>query len=263
MLPARLPSGAAAILSRRPSRAAGTYQAPSLQRRFQSTTPPTNGGGNSPFRKDAHSALSTLSTLGHLLAAGTGTFASTLFALYLATVVESSAHESLYENFPHWYAEIREEDLPMCVRERELSRRVTGVVVEGNRAKGVEGRDGLMGMDGWMEVSVSDGGNSILDAEAAELLAEAEFERRQEAKGMNNTASMAGWQRRMTEKREGIIAKEEREFSRGLPTSASTSETQTKRLGEGAKKGLATARKVHEEAARKLQERLASVAMTA
>ena len=90
-----------------------------------------------------------------------------------------------------------------------------------------------------------------------------QFERRQDERGINHTASMAGWQRRMTEKREGIIAKEESEFSRGLPTSALTSETQTKRLGEGAKKGLATARKVHEEAARKLQERLASVAMTA
>lgn len=64
---------------------------------------------------------STLSTLGSILGAGVGTFASTLLALYLATIVETSAHEFLYDNFPHKYANVPEEELPLCVYDREMT----------------------------------------------------------------------------------------------------------------------------------------------
>jgi len=64
-----------------------------------------------------------LSTLGNIFGAGVGTFASTLFALYLATIVETSAHEALYNNFPHKYANIPEDELPVRVKDKEMSRR--------------------------------------------------------------------------------------------------------------------------------------------
>jgi hypothetical protein len=67
--------------------------------------------------------MSMLSTLGNIFGAGIGTFASTLFALYLATIVETSAHESLYNNFPYKYANIPEDELPVCIKDREISRR--------------------------------------------------------------------------------------------------------------------------------------------
>ena len=76
-----------------------------------------------------------LSTLGNIFGAGVGTFASTLFALYLATIVETSAHEALYNNFPHKYANIPEDELPVCVKDKEMSRRniQAGAVATGEK----------------------------------------------------------------------------------------------------------------------------------
>lgn len=48
-----------------------------------------------------------------------------LLTLYLATVVETSAHNKLYEHFPQWYSDVSEENLPTCVRDREIRRRLT------------------------------------------------------------------------------------------------------------------------------------------
>lgn len=49
-----------------------------------------------------------------------------LLTLYLATVVETSAHNKLYEHFPHLYSDVSEDDLPVCVRDREIRRRTSG-----------------------------------------------------------------------------------------------------------------------------------------
>jgi len=212
------------------------------QKRFHSSSPNSNHNKNS-----ANSPFTTISTLSHLLAAGTGTFASTLLALYLATIVETSAHSSLYEYFPHWYSEVHEEDLPNCLKARELARRATGIV-EINRLRGVgEGRDSLMmGLDGWMEGS-------------QELLAEVEFERRQEQRGISTT-TLAPWQRRMTQNRADIIEEEEKEFSRGILSSANNEDVVKKSKAESF---MDAKKKIQEEAAKKLQEQLLSVAMTA
>lgn len=82
-----------------------------------------NKASHSSNASSSSNLRNNLSTLTKNIAiAGTGTFASTLLALYLATVVESSAHETLYDYFPNWYCEVREEDRPVCLRERELLR---------------------------------------------------------------------------------------------------------------------------------------------
>lgn len=190
-----------------------------------------SNNGNRPPRNE-RGAIGTLSTLSNIFAAGTGTFASTLFALYLATVVETSAHETLYEYFPLWYADVREEDLPHCLMDREVARRATNLV-QSNRARGVESdvAGGLMGVDGWME------------------LEEGELEGDQSA----TAASAWTWQRKLTLKRERIVEREERDFSRGFAVAGL----------EGAKTGAVERKKAREEAPRKLQERLVSLAMTA
>ena len=46
-------------------------------------------------------------------------------SLYLATVVEKTAHRKLYDHFPHLYFEIAEDSLPNCVRDREVLRRLS------------------------------------------------------------------------------------------------------------------------------------------
>ena len=172
--------------------------------------------------------------------------------------METSAHEFLYEYFPHWYAEVHEEDLPTCLKSLEVARRVTGLV-ESNRARGVKSgsADSLMGMDGWMEPMMMV--RAVVDDE---LLAEAAFEKRQEAPDESNTTST--WQRRITEKRASIIEQEEQEFSRGVNNMSSDSSLSSQsKLSESAKNGLMETKKIQEEAARKFQERLMSAAMTA
>mmetsp|Transcript_21985 Transcript_21985/g.53211 ORF Transcript_21985/g.53211 Transcript_21985/m.53211 type:complete len:309 (+) Transcript_21985:87-1013(+) len=232
-------------------------QATTSQKRFQSTSSNNGNGrhGNSQQPRGRSNAFTTLSTLTNIFAAGTGTFASTLIALYLATVVETSAHEFLYEYFPHWYYEVREEDLPICLMGREVARRVTGLV-ESNRARGVgEGRDSyLMSIDGWMEAA------STADVASSELLAEADFERRR-----GGAMASSDWQRRMTEKRENIIKQEEQAFSLGFVSSPAETSFQRKSQNNHKNSGVfeIETKKIQQEAARKLQERLMSVAMTA
>lgn len=163
---------------------------------------------------------------------------------------------------------MHDEDLPNCLKARELARRATGIV-ERNRLRGVgEGRDSLMmGLDGWMEglqqssISSSGSGSSagIVEAEDAELLAEVEFESRQEQRGISTT-TLAPWQRRMTQKRADIIEEEEKDFSRGILSSANNSEDVKKSKAESF---MDAKKKIQEEAAKKLQEQLLSVAMTA
>ena len=163
---------------------------------------------------------------------------------------------------------MHDEDLPNCLKARELARRATGIV-ERNRLRGVgEGRDSLMmGLDGWMEglqqssISSSGSGSSagIVEAEDAELLAEVEFESRQEQRGIS-TKTLAPWQRRMTQKRADIIEEEEKDFSRVILSSANNSEDVKKSKAESF---MDAKKKIQEEAAKKLQEQLLSVAMTA
>lgn len=237
--------------------------AAAYQKRLHSTRP-KNNGNNKPGNSN-NNTFSTRSTLSTLITAGTGTLASTLLALYLATIVETSAHEFLYEYFPHWYYEIATEDLPTCLKPREVARRVTGVV-ELNRARGLgEGGESLvmMGMDGWMEQRRES--SRIVDAE---LLAELEFEKRQSERVVSvvdvdendneEVHEQSVWQRKMTEKRASIIEKEEEDFvSLGSPQGKSNSSANKSGVLE------LEAKKIQEEAAKKLQERLMSVAMTA
>mmetsp|Transcript_6333 Transcript_6333/g.13784 ORF Transcript_6333/g.13784 Transcript_6333/m.13784 type:complete len:302 (-) Transcript_6333:254-1159(-) len=82
-------------------------------------------GANRSSYESFRNNLSTFASLSKNIAiAGTGTAASTMLALYLATVVEKSAHELLYECFPEKYFLVRDEDLPECLKERELTRRL-------------------------------------------------------------------------------------------------------------------------------------------
>lgn len=178
--------------------------------------------------------LSTISTLGSVLASGTGTFASTLLALYLATRIETHAHELLYEYCAEKYAEIAEEDLPSAVKARELNRRATGLT-ELNRRRGMVGADvslSLMaGLDGWIE------------EEDAEVMAESRGE-----------GDVAGWQRRATQRRDDIILREEEGF-RAVES--------VEKEDEPSRVVQLDARRVQEDAMRRLRENLASVALTA
>jgi hypothetical protein len=60
-----------------------------------------------------------------------------MFALYLATIVETSGHDLLYGYFPSRYQDLSEDDLPMCLREREMARRggMGGIEVDGGAAE--------------------------------------------------------------------------------------------------------------------------------
>ena len=180
------------------------------------------------------SILSTISTFGNVLAAGTGTFASTLLALYLATRIENSAHRLLYEYCSEKYADIAEEDLPTAIKEREMKRRATGLA-ELNRRRGMVGEDvslSLMaGLDGW------------IDEEDAEAMAESRV-----------AVDVAGWQRRATQRRDDIILREEEGFR-----AVETIEREDKR----SRVVQLDARRVQEDAMRRLTENLANVALTA
>ena len=236
----------------------------SYQKRFTSTSPKNNSNNNK------NNTFSTLSTISTLLTAGTGTFVSTLLALYLATIVETSAHLFLYEYFPNKYAQVHEGDLPNCLKQRELARRATGHV-ELNRKRGVRDND-LMSMDGWMESTTS--GEEEGEMMNAELLEELKFEQRHQVSrglSLNNYSSsesnngakepssrmLSLWQRKLTEKRQSIIEKEEHDFMKGVnKVSSKDSKPDSNSL-------MKTNKQMQEEAARKLQEHLMSVAMTA
>ena len=96
----------------------------SSARKSTSTNSSKWAANSSSSSSQSSARNSHLSTLSNIAFAGTGTFASTLLALYLATVVEKSAHELLYEYFPEKYFEIREEDLPACLKDEEMRRRL-------------------------------------------------------------------------------------------------------------------------------------------
>ncbi|KAL3779341.1 hypothetical protein HJC23_007471 [Cyclotella cryptica] len=226
-------------------------------RTFQSTP---------PSHQNLRTTLASIASVSKSIAlAGTGTLTSTLLALYLATVVETAAHQTLYEYFPHKYYEIREEDLPTCLREREMRRRLTGEVsVE--RVRGRVWDERYLSVDGW--VIPEEGGDSSVGA--SELLEEEELE--------NALSSVSSWQRRMTEKRERIIAREEREFNKDEGMLSNGERTLSWPLwGEStafpssssplpsssSNKNVLERRKVQEEMARKFQESLLSTAMTA
>ena len=240
----------------------------SYQKRFTSTSPKNNSNNNK------NNTFSTLSTISTLLTAGTGTFVSTLLALYLATIVETSAHLFLYEYFPNKYAQVHEGDLPNCLKQRELARRATGHV-ELNRKRGVRDND-LMSMDGWMESTTS--GEEEGEMMNAELLEELKFEQRHQVSralsspynydsnesnnGAKETSSrmLSLWQRKLTEKRQSIIEKEEHDFMKGVNK---VSSKDSKPDGIAKNSLMKTNKQMQEEAARKLQEHLMSVAMTA
>ena len=93
------------------------------QRRRLASSRNANGRRSNDDPRKNNGGASTLSTLGNVFGAGMGTFASTLFALYLAAIVETSAHEFLYDRFPHWYADVPEDSLPICLRDGEIARR--------------------------------------------------------------------------------------------------------------------------------------------
>lgn len=174
---------------------------------------------------------------------------STLFALYLATKVETLAHETLYEYCPDKYSSIAEEDLPTCVKDKEMIRRRTGEV-KSERVKGRVWDDSYMSLDGWV----------IPDREgvgASELLAEEALE--------DENSKMTLWQRKMTEKRAGIIEQEEKEFksveSKG--TWPLWGDNGVVSSGAAVNKQLAEKRKLQEDMAKRFQESLMSAAMTA
>mmetsp|Transcript_139 Transcript_139/g.262 ORF Transcript_139/g.262 Transcript_139/m.262 type:complete len:311 (+) Transcript_139:105-1037(+) len=250
--------------ARGPTPTTASAAAASQKRFFHSTLPKkSKPRNNNNETNNSNNTLSTLTNIaGPMFAAGMGTFTSTLFALYLATVVETSAHEFLYEYAPHWYHGVREEDLPHCLKSREMERRLTGLM-ELNRSRGVDTSTDsvLMGMDGWMEPTSN--ASSSMDAE---LLAEEEFEKQQQQQQQTQTQqlhTMAPWQRKMTEKRASIIAKEEQDFTVRLSSSSSSSSQSTKKSAKNGLFAEETKKMLQEEASRKLQERLMSVAMTA
>lgn len=178
---------------------------------------------------------------------------STLFALYLATKVESLAHETLYEYFPYKYYGIAEEDLPVCVKDKEMIRRRTGEV----RSERVQGRiwdDSYLTLDGFVIPDEKDN----ITVGAAELLAEEELEA--------ENSKMTLWQRRMTEKREKIIEREEREFTKAeswLGMKPLWGETAIVSGKAANNSQLVERKRLQEEMAKAFQEKLMSTAMTA
>ena len=89
---------------------------------------------------------------------------STLFALYLATEVESYAHSTLYEYFPHKYYPIADEDLPRVIKDKEMIRRRTGLVT----SEGASGRvwdDSYLSVDGMVVIDDTNVGGEELMAE--------------------------------------------------------------------------------------------------
>lgn len=150
------------------------------------------------------------------------------------------------------------EELPTCLESLAATQRsivaedqMSLVVIDHlNNDRLVEGKVtdefGSMGIDGWMDQS----SGSLLNNE---LLADLKTE---EPAATTTTTSPSAWQRKMTERRAGIILQEEQDFSRDFVPAGDS-------FSKSAKNGLAETKKIHEEAAMKLQERLMSVAMTA
>lgn len=165
---------------------------------------------------------------------------STLFALYLATEVESYAHSTLYEYFPHKYYPIADEDLPRVIKDKEMIRRRTGFVTS-ERANGRVWDDSYLSVDGMVVIDDTnvDGGG--------ELMAE----------------QMNLWQRQMTKKREQIIEREEREFTSGDVKSARPLWEEFKSSSYSNDSQLSERKKLQEEMTKRFQERLMSTAMTA
>lgn len=140
-----------------------------------------------------------------------------------------------------------------------MRRRLTGEVsVE--RARGRVWDERYLSLDGW--VIPEERGD--LGVGASELMEEEELE--------SALGGVTSWQRRMTEKRERIIAREEREFinddgmtSNGERNSAWPlwGESAAFPSSSSSNKSLLERRKVQEEMARKFQESLLSTAMTA
>ncbi|KAL7438186.1 hypothetical protein ACHAXH_009676 [Discostella pseudostelligera] len=234
------------------------------QSSFRNTTNNSNKSSNNN-NATASNSINTLSTLSNIFAAGLGTFASTLAALYLATIVETSAHEFLYEYFPHMYADIPDDSLPHCLINRELARRVTGLVVL-NRSRGV-GMEGaeeesmmLMGMDGWMEQPDLGHDNDMIVAQQGY-----EKPTQQETRRVSSLPSSLSWERRMMDNRARIIENEEKEFTRGFIFSTTTSSSSSSSSTTSSHQGKTNRfmEKVQAEATRKFQEQLTSVAMTA
>ncbi len=79
--------------------------------------PRKNIGGSN----DSTSKVSTVLT--RVVGAGIGTLTSTTAALYLATIVETRGHELLYGWFPSRYSDVSSDNLPTCLRDREMTRR--------------------------------------------------------------------------------------------------------------------------------------------
>lgn len=106
---------------------------PQRQRHFSSSS--RNDPNKNNVGSNDAATFSTLLT--SVVGAGIGTLTSTMFALYLATIVETSAHDFLYGYFPSRYHDLSEDDLPMCLREREMARRggVGGIEVYGGAAE--------------------------------------------------------------------------------------------------------------------------------
>jgi hypothetical protein len=221
-----------------------------------------------PFQSTFNHLNNLTSLTKSVAIAGTGTFLSTVFALYLATVVETSAHETLYEYFPQKYYGVRDEDLPNCIKDKEMMRRLTGMVPISSRHQGRQMSDSLMSMDGWVHPEKGERSLSV----AAELMEEEEFEHVQESQGISCTSTssstmttptynLAPWQRKMTEKRARIIEEEEKNSRVG---SSWPMWGESTFMSSSKSKSLMERKRVQEEViARQLQERLMSVAMTA
>lgn len=176
---------------------------------------------------------------------------STLFALYLATEVESYAHSTLYEYFPHKYYPIADEDLPRVIKDKEMIRRRTGLVTS-ERANGRVWDDSYLSVDGMVVIDDTnvDGGG--------ELMAEQQLESE-----LTGSSNMNLWQRQMTKKREQIIEREEREFTSGEVKNARPLWEEFKSSSYSNDSQLSERKKLQEEMTKRFQERLMSTAMTA
>ena len=161
------------------------------------------------------------------------------------------------------YADIPDDALPHCLVNRELARRVTGLVVL-NRSRGV-GMEGaeeesmmLMGMDGWME-QPDLGHDEMIGAQQHGC---ENHTMQQERRRVSPLPLSSSWERRMMDYRARIIENEEKEFTRGFVFSTTTSSSTTSTSSHQGKTNRFM-EKVQAEATRKFQEQLTSVAMTA
>ena len=137
-----------------------------------------------------------------------------------------------------------------------MRRRATGEV-SSERDRGRIWDERYLTLDGW----VIPENLGVIDAELRE---------EEELEANNTDNSLAGWQRRMTEKRERIIEREEREFTTGEALLEERNSSWMPLWGENgstsstlASQQLAERKKVQEEMTKKLQESLLSTAFTA